>query len=98
MLPAASACSSCCLSLTSQVDLINTEKIDSVKYYAGFVNCMVAIPSQRLAIRAYYNALPGLSNLLLEHLWQILSRLDIEIIFTHFTISFALAVCIERTD
>ena len=32
-----SACSSRYLSLTSQVDMINTEEIDSVEYYAGFV-------------------------------------------------------------
>ena len=45
MLPVAIACGSRHRSLTSQVDLINTEEMGKAEFYAGFVNSVVAILS-----------------------------------------------------
>ena len=85
--------------LTSQVDLINTEEMGKGKFYAGFVNSIVDILSLRLVIQVHHNnTLPDLSNVLQKQSWQILSRLDIETITAHFTISLALAVYTGRMD
>ena len=74
----------------SQVDLIITEEMGKGEFYAGFANSIVAILS---VIQVHYNdTLPELSNVLQKQLWQVLSRLDIETIVAHFTISFALVV------
>ena len=43
MFPVAIACGSRYHSLTSQVDLINTEKIGKVEFYASFANCIAII-------------------------------------------------------
>ena len=43
MLPVASACGSRYRSLTSQVDLINTDEMGKGEFYAGFVNSIVTI-------------------------------------------------------
>ena len=45
MLPVASARGSRYHSLTSRVDLINTEEMGKAEFYAGFVNGIVAILS-----------------------------------------------------
>ena len=65
MSPVAGACGLHFHSLTSQVDLMNTEEMDKVEFCAGFVNSIVAILSQRLVIQAHYNnTSPDLSNVL----------------------------------
>ena len=51
------------LRLTSQVEQINTEEMGKTQFYAGFVNSIVAIFSQRLVIQGHYNdTLPGRSK------------------------------------
>ena len=87
MLPVASACGLPYRSLTSQVDLINTEKMGKVEFFTDFVNSLLAIISHG-----------DLSNMLQKQLWQVLSRFDIETIAARFTISFALAIYNGRMD
>ena len=75
MLLVTSACSLHYHSLTSQVDLINTEEIDMInlEFYANFVDCIITILSQRLVLQAHYNdTSPDLSNVLQKQSWQVL--------------------------
>ena len=85
--------------LTSQVDLINTEAMGKVEFYASFVKSIVSILSQRLVIQAHYNdTLPDLSNMLQKLSRLVLSQFNTETITARSTVCFALAVNTGRTD
>ena len=67
--------------------------------YAGCVNSIADILSQRLVIQCHGNdTLPNLANVLQKQSWQVLSRQDIETITARFTINNKLEVYTKRMD